>query len=124
MSHYTLLAVDDEPDIRQLLRIFFERYGFTVLLANDGQTGLELARQHVPNVILMDIQMPVMSGIEVVRVLRTDARFTRTPIIAVTAYAKVHVAADIVRAGFNDVIYKPLDFGTLYETVEMALAKQ
>lgn len=124
MSNITLLVVDDEPDIRQLLRIFFERQGYTVLLASDGRIGVTLARQHGPDLILMDIQMPQMNGIEAVRLLRTDPRFAATPIIALTAYARVHVAADIIRAGFDEAVYKPIDFVGLQELVEGTVRKR
>ncbi len=123
MSNTTLLIIDDEPDIRQLLRIFFERQGYTVLLAPDGQLGIELARQHLPDLILMDIQMPQMNGIEAVRLLRADPRFAATPIIALTAYARVHVAADILRAGFDEAVYKPIDFVNLQELIEGTVRK-
>ena len=121
MANYSLLVVDDEPDIRQLLRIFFERQGFTVYLANDGKVGLAMAQERVPDIILLDIQMPFMSGIEVVQELRADQRFANTPIIALTAYARVHIASDILQAGFDEALYKPLDFSTLQETITLTL---
>lgn len=124
MGTYTMLVVDDEPDIRQLLRIFFERQGFTIYLANDGKAGIDLAKRHQPDIILMDIQMPFMSGLDAVRYLRTDPSFASTPILALTAYARVNVAADIIRAGFDEALYKPIDFGMLHATVQEAMQRK
>lgn len=123
MSNSTVLVVDDEADIRQLLRIFFERQGFRVLLANDGVSAITTAQHYSPDLILMDIQMPFKTGIEAVSDLRADMRFTKTPIIALTAYARVQVAADLIRAGFDEALYKPIDFPALQHTVGALLRR-
>ena len=118
MACHSLLIVDDEPDIRQLLRIFFERQGFTVTLASDGQAAVEQAARIRPDAILMDIQMPRKTGIEAIRELRTDTRFAHIPMIALTAYAQAHKSIDILQAGFDRVIYKPVDLGALHYMIE------
>lgn len=124
MRPYKLLVVDDEPDIRQLLRIFFERLGYAVTLAADGQFAVEQARRQPPDLIVMDIQMPRKSGLEAVRELRDDPRFASTPIFALTAYARVHAPAEIIRAGFDQAIFKPVDFSALQTTIERALRQR
>lgn len=121
MRKYKLLVVDDEPDIRQLLKIFFERSGYDVALAVDGQAAVEQARRLSPDLIMMDIQMPRKSGLEAVRELRGDPRFVDTPIIAITAYARVHTPAEIIRAGFDQAIFKPVDFTLLQAMIDNAL---
>lgn len=118
-----LLIVDDEPDIRQLLKIYFERQGYQVVLGSDGLAAVELAQKYRPHLLLLDIQMPHMNGMDVVRTLRSEPHFTATPMVAITAYARVHVAADIIRAGFDEAVYKPIDFGTLHEIVLRQLRK-
>ncbi len=120
MGGNSILIVDDEPDIRQLLRIFFERQGFKVALANDGQAALDTARQIIPNIIVMDIQMPRKTGIDAVRELRADPRFATTPIIALTAFARVNVTADLIRVGFDQVLFKPIDFASLQNIIATA----
>lgn len=118
-----VLIVDDQPDILMLLDIFFRQQGFTVSQARDGQAGVDAARELVPDVIVMDIQMPRKTGIEAVRELRADARFAATPIIALTAYAHVHVPVDMIRAGFDHALFKPIDFAVLQELIKEALSE-
>src|SRR3712207_9542625 len=89
MSQHTILVVDDEPDVRMLLRLFFERQGYTVCWGRDGEAAVELARKHRPDLVVMDIQMPRKTGIEAVAELPGDGGFARTPIIALTGYARV-----------------------------------
>src|SRR6476659_7584417 len=111
MRRYSILVVDDEPDVLMLLRLFFERLGHIVYRARDGQEAVEVARQCQPDMILMDIQMPRKTGIEAVRELRADPRFASTPMLALSAYARVYLPADVIRAGFDQMLFKPFDFG-------------
>ena len=119
MSQHTILVVDDEPDVRMLLRMFFQRQGYTVCWGSDGEEAVELARKHRPDLVLMDIQMPRKTGIEAVVELRRDPDFARTPVIALTAYARVYMQADVIRAGFDQVIFKPFDFGQVESAVSL-----
>jgi CheY-like chemotaxis protein len=122
MTSPHILVVDDQPDIRHLLSMFFSRCGFTVSQAEDGQDGIEMARALHPDVIVMDIQMPRKTGLEAVRELRTDPQFAHKPILAITAYAHVHVPTELAHAGFNHVLFKPIDFGVLQQIVTDELA--
>jgi CheY-like chemotaxis protein len=121
MRRYSILVVDDEPDVLMLLRLFFERLGHIVYRARDGQEAVEVARQCQPDMILMDIQMPRKTGIEAVRELRADPRFASTPMLALSAYARVYLPADVIRAGFDQMLFKPFDFGQLGDIVSELL---
>lgn len=121
MTSPHVLIVDDQPDILMLLDIFFKQQGFTVSKARDGQAGIDKAREVSPDVIIMDIQMPRKTGLEAVRELRADERFVTTPIIALTAYAHVHVPVDMIRAGFDHALFKPIDFIMLQKLIADAL---
>ncbi len=121
MKRPRILIVEDERDLQNLLRLFFERQGYTVYDARDGQEAVEVARRKLPDLILMDIQMPRKTGIEAVQELRTDPRFANTPILAITAHARNYLPPDIIRAGFDHVIIKPFDFQEIIDRVTEAL---
>ncbi len=121
MKRPRILIVEDERDLQNLLRLFFERQGYTVYDAHDGQEAIEVARRKLPDLILMDIQMPRKTGIEAVQELRADPRFANTPILAITAHARNYLPPDIIRAGFDHVIIKPFDFQEIIDRVTDAL---
>ncbi len=121
MKRPRILIVEDERDLQSLLRLFFERQGYTVYDARDGQEAVEVARRKLPDLILMDIQMPRKTGIEAVQELRADPRFANTPILAITAHARNYLPPDIIRAGFDHVIIKPFDFQEIIDRVTEAL---
>ncbi len=121
MKRPRILIVEDERDLQSLLRLFFERQGYTVYDARDGQEAIEVARRKLPDLILMDIQMPRKTGIEAVQELRADPRFANTPILAITAHARNYLPPDIIRAGFDHVIIKPFDFQEIIDRVTEAL---
>jgi DNA-binding response OmpR family regulator len=80
-----VLVADDDPDIRQLVRLRLERSGYTVISAQDGAEALELARERLPDIAILDVSMPHLSGLEVARELR--ARYAGLPVILLTARA-------------------------------------
>ena len=94
--------------------------GYHVLTADNGQQGLMKASAHLPDLIITDVMMPVMDGIEMVRQLRASMAFRGTPIIVVSAY--ITKAAEAVRAGANDVLPKPLNPDLLVQRIEALLA--
>lgn len=81
----TILLVDDEHDILELLQIIVEEYGHQVITARDGAAGLILARQHRPNLVLTDLMMPFMDGYELVAAIQADPVLQTTPVIVMTA---------------------------------------
>jgi CheY-like chemotaxis protein len=111
------LVAEDEP-ISQIVSCgLLEDVGFVVDLAEDGQQALELARQNRYALILMDMQMPVMNGVEATRAIRADSLSRDTPILAMTANAFDEDRDACLAAGMNEHISKPVDPQKLYETL-------
>jgi CheY-like chemotaxis protein len=113
----TILVVDDDPVILQLLQVNFELEGFRVLTAADGESALAQAREQRPAVIVTDVMMPRMSGIELLETLRADPVTSAIPVVLLTAKAQ---QADIQggrEAGADDYITKPFDPLDLVERV-------
>ena len=106
----TVLVVDDEQRLRDLVRGYLEHEGFAVLAAADGQAALELARQHAPDVVVLDLMLPGLDGLEVCRRLRT---FSDAYVIMLTAKAMADDHAQCLAAGANDYLSKPLDVDKL-----------
>lgn len=102
-----ILVVEDNELTRRLLRDLLSSSGYEIFLAGNGREGVDMAGQHNPDLILMDIQMPVMSGLEATRLLRADARFRDTPILAVTAFADQYGSGQSDMGQFTETIGKP-----------------
>ncbi len=118
-----VLVVDDDPVILDLLRINFEIEDFEVLSATDGEEGLARARDEAPDVVLCDIMMPRLDGIELVTRLRDDPRTAHLPVVLLSAKAqKVEVDRGLA-AGADDYVTKPFDPLELLARVNAVLAK-
>ncbi|MBG0774202.1 response regulator [Oleidesulfovibrio alaskensis] len=114
-----VLAIDDESSVRQSLAIFFEDCGYEVLEASDGYEGIETALRERPDVILVDLRMPGIDGIEVLR--RLSSELPDTPAIAVSGVGVLEQALEAMRSGAWDFISKPVeDFEVLRKAVESA----
>jgi two-component system, cell cycle response regulator DivK len=108
MGELVLLVEDNEVN-RYLARFLLEHGGFTVVTANNGLEAIEQARARRPDLILMDIQMPVMDGYEATRQLKADADLNAVPVVALTAYAMPHERERALAAGCVGQIEKPID---------------
>jgi CheY-like chemotaxis protein len=111
MRELVLLVEDNEVN-RYLARFLLEHGGFNVVTANNGLEALEQARAHKPDLILMDIQMPVMDGYEATRQLKADDNLKSVPVVALTAYAMPHERERALAAGCVGQIEKPIDTRT------------
>ena len=103
MSKQTILVVDDEKDLLDLIEYNLRKEGYDVLKADDGEKGIEIAREQKPDLVLLDIMMPKMDGVEVCRHLRSKPEFDKTVIAFLTAREedywdsfKIFVCADLV----------------------------
>jgi two-component system cell cycle response regulator DivK len=111
MGELVLLVEDNEVN-RYLARFLLEHGGFSVVTANNGMEALDQARARRPDLILMDIQMPVMDGYEATRLLKADERLRSVPVVALTAYAMPHERERALAAGCVGQIEKPIDTRT------------
>jgi two-component system sensor histidine kinase/response regulator len=116
-SDTRLLVAEDEPVNREIACLQLEAAGLSIDLAEDGQQALELARRNVYALILMDMQMPNLNGIDATRAIRADSLNQTTPILAMTANAFDEDRQACLDAGMNDHIAKPVDPDMLYVTV-------
>jgi two-component system cell cycle response regulator DivK len=104
-----ILLIEDNEQNRYLATFLLEKNGYTVVSASDGQRGIELGNTLVPSIILVDIQLPKMSGYDVVRALRSNAALRDVPIVAVTSYAMPGDQKKAMAAGCNGYIENPID---------------
>ena len=118
-----ILIVEDNPRNMKLVRDVLQVKGHTTLEATTGEAGVALASEHKPDLILMDIQLPGMNGIEALGVLRGQPETAAIPVIAVTASVMQQDRKLITEAGFNGYVGKPISLVEFLETVSAALAK-
>jgi CheY-like chemotaxis protein len=116
-----ILLVEDNEMNRDMLSRRLQRRGYCVVTAEDGEKGLLLARSETPDLILMDISLPVMSGWEVTRLLKANESTRHIPIIALTAHAWVTDREKAIESGCDDYDTKPVEFGRLNEKMENLL---
>jgi CheY-like chemotaxis protein len=119
-----ILVVDDFADGLEMYGEFLTFHGYRVLLARNGQEAVDLARAETPALILMDLQMPMMNGVEALRLLRSDSAFSRTAIVALTAHAMTAEREEALREGFDEVIAKPCLPEDLLAAIERILASE
>ena len=116
-----ILLVEDNEMNRDMLSRRLQRKGYSVVTAEDGEKGLLLARSEMPDLILMDISLPLMGGWEVTRLLKADDATRHIPIIALTAHAWVTDREKAIEAGCDDYDTKPVEFARLSEKIENLL---
>lgn len=116
-----ILLVEDNEMNRDMLSRRLQRKGYSVITAEDGEKGLLLARSEMPDLILMDISLPVMSGWEVTRLLKADEATRNIPIIALTAHAWITDREKALEAGCDEYDTKPVEFARLSEKMDSLL---
>jgi two-component system, cell cycle response regulator DivK len=112
-----ILIVEDNERNLKLVRDLLQAKGYATLEAGTAEEGLKLAREHAPALILMDIHLPGMSGIDALRTLRAEAATAAIPVIAITASVMKESVREVMAAGFNAFIEKPIDVRGFLEKV-------
>jgi len=118
----TILVVDDDPDIRDILRDSLNSFGFRVLTASNGQECLDMADKEGPELVLLDIEMPDKNGLEVLKEIRH--RGSDVTVIMITAYGTIERAVQAMREGAFDFITKPFELDHIAVVVEKALERE
>jgi two-component system cell cycle response regulator DivK len=115
----TILIVEDNTLNLRFFSDLLEHHGYATLTATLGSAGVELAREHRPDLIVLDIQLPDISGMEVARQIKGDPKTRAIPIIAVTAFAMSSDRAQILASGCDDYLAKPFRGSELIRLVEL-----
>ncbi len=119
-----ILLVEDNEENRDMLSRRLTRRGYEVVIALDGGQGVEMARSIAPDLILMDMDLPVLDGWEATRQLKSAPETKAIPIIALTAHAMMGDREKAIDAGGDDYDTKPIEFSRLIEKIEAALGKE
>ena len=119
-----ILVVEDNEMNRDMLSRRLERKGFEVVVAVDGQAGVEMAASSTPDIILMDLSLPVMDGWEATRRIKADPTTQSIPVIALTAHAMAGDEQKALEAGCDDYDTKPIDLSRLLDKIENLLASR
>ncbi|MBC7910780.1 MAG: response regulator [Pyrinomonadaceae bacterium] len=120
----TVLVVEDDEDIRLAMRFALEEFGYRVDEAANGEEAIEVAWRTCPNIILMDLSLPVLDGLAATRRIRQDPQMKDVPIVAVTAHHESQFRANALAAGCNAYITKPIDFNWLDELMGQLLPEE
>ena len=116
-----ILLVEDHEELWDFLSRRLKRRGFEVALAHDGQQGVDMVKAERPDVVLLDMNLPVMDGWTAARTLRADPETARVPIIALTAHAMAGDKSKALEAGCDDYHPKPVDFSRLLSQIDGVL---
>ena len=123
MEKKKILVVDDEPDVTDLVAYHLKAKGFHVETLNDATASIAKARGYGPDLVILDIMMPHLSGIQVCRILRADPKLARVPIIFLTAKAEPHDRIEGLESGADDYLSKPFSPKELVLRVESILRR-
>lgn len=123
MPKQTILVVDDERDLLDLIEYNLKKEGFKVLKAENGEEGISKAKEHRPDLILLDIMMPKMDGLEAVEIMRKDDDLKKTPIIFLTARSDEKTEIDGLNKGGDDYITKPISTTKLVSRIKAVLRR-
>jgi two-component system, cell cycle response regulator DivK len=118
LQHRTGLFVEDSEDARYFMRLELEQLGYRIVEAENGEQAVEVAERERPDIILMDLSLPVMDGIAATEKIRACDGFKTIPVIAVTAHQETDFRAGAKAAGFDAYVTKPIDMAWLSELIE------
>lgn len=120
-TNSTILVVEDNPSHMKLVATILSRAGYQVLQAGDAASGLQLAREKIPDLVLIDMRLPDRSGLDVVRELKADMVTCAIPMIAASSYLSEHIGVEARLAGCVSFLTKPYHYTLLLDTVASAL---
>ena len=104
-----ILVIEDNDKNRKLIRDVLRYHSYEIIEAENGEEGFKRAKEHLPDLILLDIQMPVMNGLDTIKALKVSPETKHIKVIALTSFAMVGDRERMLKAGFDDYIQKPID---------------
>lgn len=116
-----ILIAEDDPDAREMLSVLLAAEGFAVITAEDGQQALQIVEQAPPDLIITDIQMPNLDGIELIKRLRTHSQLRWVPIVVMSA-VEGGIVRDALKAGANQATQKPMQLDGLLGLIKQLLS--
>ena len=119
----TILIIEDEPDIQDLLKFHLKKEGYNVLTSSDGEIGLKIARKQDPNLILLDLLLPGIKGLDVCRILKSDVNTSNINIIMVTALGQEENIVKGLETGADDYVSKPFNMSILLARISAVLRR-
>jgi len=122
-TELSLLLVEDTEDNRFMMRRLLEMEGYRVVEARNGEEAVKIAQAENPDLILMDLSLPIIDGLAATRLIRQLPQFKETPIIAVSAHDTADFQDDALAAGCNSYITKPIDFAGLEQMISKLLGR-
>ncbi len=122
-ENLTILVVEDYEDTSLAMRLALEDKGYRIVEASDGAAAVELAERERPEIILMDLNLPVMDGLDATRRIRSNPELKETVIVAVTAHSGADLRSQALSAGCNAFVTKPIDFDFLNDLLTNLLPR-
>jgi len=122
-TSYTVLVIEDEPDIRELIEFNLKKYDYNVLLANNGENGLKDVRFYEPDLILLDLMLPGIQGLDVCRIIKSDENIKNIPIIILSALGQEEDIVLGLEAGVDDYVSKPFSLDVLNARIKTVLRR-
>ena len=119
----TILIIEDEPDISELIEYNLSQSGYSILVSNNGEKGIESTRKHLPDLILLDLMLPGIHGIDVCRILKNDKYTSSVSIIMLTALGQEEDIIKGLETGADDYVTKPFSFPVLEARIQSVLRR-
>ena len=120
---YTILIIEDEPDISELIEYSLTQSGYNIIVSDNGEKGIEVTRKHSPDLILLDLMLPGINGIDVCRILKNDKETSDVSIIMLTALGQEEDIIKGLETGADDYVTKPFSFPVLEARIQSVLRR-
>ena len=120
---YTILIIEDEPDISELIEYSLIQFGYSIIVSDNGEKGIEVTRKHSPDLILLDLMLPGINGIDVCRILKNDKESSDVSIIMLTALGQEEDIIKGLETGADDYVTKPFSFPVLEARIQSVLRR-
>ena len=113
-----ILIVEDHPDIRRLLTLSLRRLGYEILETNTGSSAVTLVLSEKPDLVLLDVSLPDLSGLEIARTIKQNPQTTQIPLVALSGYSEREIENKALEAGMAEYLLKPTETKRLVEVIE------